>query len=82
MNTDNIYDGVEFDPNDLESLRKEYERIRNRDKIIAVLQAEVRAWRIWFDSERTLELNEPTLYENVVWARRHTNSANALENKQ
>jgi len=42
------------------------------------LAAEVRAFRKWFDSEWTIELNEPLLYQNAVNARAATDASGAL----
>jgi len=56
MSMDNsIYDGVEFVAHDLETMRKQYDRLRYDHQLLhkhlALLQQEVKAWRDWFDRD-------------------------------
>lgn len=50
---------------------REIEKLNAR---LALAVAEVRAWRGWFDAERTIELNEPLMYQDAVNARAATDA--------
>ena len=64
--------------NDIGELRRRLEQAEaDRD----VLAEEVEAWRDWFDTERTIELFEPLLYQNAVNARAATDAAKAMEER-
>ena len=56
MSMDNsMYDGVEFVAHDLETMHKQYDRLRYDHQLLhkhlALLRQEVKAWRDWFDRD-------------------------------
>ena len=53
----------------------------DKDKIIALLRAEVKAWRAWHLAEPEILVTETLLYQKLIYASGATGQAGALEDK-
>lgn len=87
MSYDNsMYDGVEFVAHDLDTMRKQYERLRYGHAVtlrkLDALRNEVKAWREWHNKEQEIFVEEPLLYQAAINASRNTDTLKALEDER
>lgn len=86
MSNDNsMYDGVEFVASDLETMRKQYDRLRYDHQLamkhLALLQQEVKAWREWHKTEPEVVIDEPLLYQHAINCAAKTDLEGALNER-
>ena len=53
----------------------------DKDKTIALLRTEVKAWRDWHNAEPEISIEERLLYQEAISAAAATDAAGALEDK-
>ena len=59
----------------------EVKKIEQLHQQVALLRAEVKAWRTWHNAEPEISIDEPLLYQAAINAAAATDAAGALEDK-